>query len=51
MFIQSKFYTFESLRAFRNQIGSYSFVRWLRNRNVSFSMAYYVMFQRSPVRF
>lgn len=48
MTIANKYYTIESLTAFKNQIGAYSFVRWLRNKGVSFSLAYYIMFQRTP---
>lgn len=51
MSIQGKFYSLEALQKLRKQIGEYSFIRFLKNRGVSFSLAYYIMFQRVPQRF
>jgi hypothetical protein len=32
------------------QIGNWSGVRWLRNQNIPFEVAYYIMFNRLPRR-
>jgi len=41
-------FEFYSLKKLRKQIGDYSFIRFLRNQKISFSTAYFIMFQVSP---
>lgn len=41
-------FEFSSLKKLRKQIGDYSFIRFLKNKKISFSTAYFIMFQVSP---